>query len=102
MATNIINTQLFSTYLLLLGISGLMILLVATNLVMRYYGTSSLQSYNWHLRNWRLKQLTAIACLFCLAMGASYWVIQDAWGWIYLLVAFNTGRWWFSYIIKRV
>jgi hypothetical protein len=22
-------------------------------------------------------------------------VIQDAWGWIYLLVAFKTGTWWF-------
>ena len=94
MGVTILDTQLPSSYLLGLGISGTVTLVVATGLVMRHYGKSPIQSYNWRLRNWRLKQLSAIACLFFLAMAASYWVIQDAWGWIYLLAAFKTGIWW--------
>ena len=94
MATTILNTRLLSFYLLGLGISGTVMLVVATGLVMRRYNNGTTQSYNWRLRNWRLKQLSAVACLFFLAMAASYWVIQDAWGWIYLLVAFKTGTWW--------
>ena len=102
MAVTILNIQLLSSYLLCLGISGTVTLVIATGLVMRHYANSPIQSYNWRLRNWRLKQLSAVACLFFLAMAASYWVIQDAWGWIYLLIAFKTGRWWFGYVIKRV
>ena len=94
-------TQLISFFLLVLGISGTLALLMAAGLVIRHYRASSIQSFNWHLRNWRLKQLSAIACLFFLAMAASYWVLQDAWGWIYLLFAFKTGQWWISYSIRR-
>jgi hypothetical protein len=101
MATTIINTQFLTTYLLVFGIFGIVMLLVATVLVIRQYDSSPIESYNWHLRNWRLKQLTAVACLFFLAMAASYWVIQDAWGWIYLLVAFKTGTWWFRRATSR-
>ena len=101
MAVTFFNTQLLSPYLLGLGISGTVTLVVATGLVMRHYGNSPLQSYNWRLRNWRLKQLSAVACLFFLAMAASYWVIQDAWGWIYLLVAFKTGTWWLRRATSR-
>ncbi len=101
MAVTFFNTQLLSSYLLGLGISGTVTLVVATGLVMRHYGNSPLQSYNWRLRNWRLKQLSAVACLFFLAMAASYWVIQDAWGWIYLLVAFKTGTWWLRRATSR-
>jgi len=83
-----------SFFLLGLGISGTILLLIATGLVIHHYGDSSIQNFNWRLRNWRLKQLSAIACLFFLAMAANCWVIQDAWGWIYLLAAFKTGMWW--------
>ncbi len=101
MATTIFNTQLLSFYLLGLGICGTVMLVVATGLVMRRYGNCPTQSYNWRLRNWRLKQLSAVACLFFLAMAASYWVIQDAWGWIYLLIAFKTGTWWVRGVTSR-
>jgi hypothetical protein len=94
MAGTIFSTQLLSLYLLGLGVFGTVTLVVTTVLVMRRYSNSPLQGFNWRLRNWRLKQLSAVACLFFLAMAASYWVIQDAWGWIYLLVAFKTGTWW--------
>ena len=89
MAGSIINTQLISSFLLGLGISGTIALVVAAGLVIRHFSDSPVQSFDWRLRNWRLKQLSAIACLFFLAMAASCWVIQDAWGWIYLLVAFK-------------
>jgi hypothetical protein len=101
MVATIFNTQLLSSYLLGLGISGTVTLIVATGIVMRRYGNSPIQNFNWRLRNWRLKQLSAVACLFFLAMAASYWVIQDAWGWIYLLVAFKTGTWWFRRATSR-
>ena len=101
MGASSFNTQILSSYLLGLGITGIVMLIMATCLVMRHYGDCPIQSYNWRLRNWRLKQLTAIACLFFLAMAASYWVIQDAWGWIYLLVAFKTGTWWFRRATSR-
>ncbi len=101
MGTATFNIHLLSPYLAGLGIFGTAVLLLATALVTWYYRDSRIQSYNWHLRNWRLKQLSAIACLFFLAMAASYWVIQEAWGWIYLLVAFKTGTWWFRRAINR-
>ncbi len=101
MTNSISSIQLISFCLLILGISGTLALIMAAGLVFRRYGTSSIQNFNWHLRNWRLKQLSAIACLFFLAMAASYWVLQDAWGWIYLLFAFKSGQWWFRYAIKR-
>jgi hypothetical protein len=101
MTNSLYPTQLISFFLLCLGISGTITLVVATGLVVRHYGASPIQSFNWRLRNWRLKQLTAIACLFFLAMAASYWVLQDSWGWIYVLFAFKTGQWWFSYAIKQ-
>jgi uncharacterized BrkB/YihY/UPF0761 family membrane protein len=95
MGANTFTTQILSSSLAGLGITGTLALLVATSLVIRHYRSSRIYSFNWYLRNWRLKQLSAIACLFFLAMAASYWVIGDAWGWIYLLVAFKTGTWWF-------
>jgi hypothetical protein len=101
MGATTFNTQLLSFYLIGLGITGIIALLVATGLVTWHYRDSHIQSYKWRLRNWRLKQLSAVACLFFLAMAASYWVIQDAWGWIYLLVAFKTGTWWFRRATSR-
>jgi uncharacterized BrkB/YihY/UPF0761 family membrane protein len=101
MVENIFNIQLISFFLLGLGISGTITLVVVTGLVLRRYTESPIQSFNWRLRNWRLKQLSAIACLFFLAMAASYWVIQDAWGWIYLLAAFKTGMWWLRRATSR-
>ncbi len=94
------NPHLLSPYLLGLGIGGSLSLLAATALVMWHYRDSRVQSFDWLLRNWRLKQLSAVACLFFLAMAASSLVIQDAWGWIYLLVALKTGTWWFHRAIR--
>ena len=101
MSDTIFNTFNFSLYLGGLGILGTIALLAATGTVMWMYRNSRFSSFEWYLRNWRLKQLSAIACLFFLAMAASYWVIQGPLGWIYLLVAFKTGTWWFRRAISR-
>lgn len=83
-----------SPYFSAFGIIGTMLLLTAAGVIIWRYRNSRIQSFRWRLRNWRLKQLSAIACLFFLAMAASYWVLQEPWGWLYLLAAFKTGTWW--------
>ncbi len=94
MGANIFDIHSLSPYLGGVGIFGTITLLVATGCVIWQYRDSRIQSFRWRLRNWRLKQLSAVACLFFLAMSASYWIIQEPWGWICLLVAFKTGTWW--------
>jgi len=95
------NAHALSPYLALLGVVGTFSLLLMTALVMWRYRHTRLSSFQWNLRSWRLRQLCAVASLFFLAMAASYWVIQEPWGWIYLLVAFKTSTWWFRWAISR-
>ncbi|HJT57144.1 MAG TPA: hypothetical protein VJ761_11665 [Ktedonobacteraceae bacterium] len=90
-----------SPYLFGLGIAGTIVLLAVTGLVLWHYRGSRIQSFNWRLRGWRLKQLSAVACLFFLAMAASYWVIEEPWGWFYLILAFKTGSWWLRIAVSR-
>ena len=101
MNSAIFNIDNLPLYLTGLGILGTITLLTATGTVLWLYRNSRISSFQWHLRNWRLKQLSAIACLFFLAMAASYWVIEQPLGWIYLLVAFKAGTWWFRRAISR-
>jgi hypothetical protein len=95
------NLDMLSPYLFGLGIAGTTALLVATGLVLWHFRGSRIQSFNWRLRSWRLKQLSAVACLFFLAMATSYWVIQEPWGWFYLILAFKTGSWWLRIAVSR-
>lgn len=95
------DSGMLSPYLFGLGIAGTAVLLVATGLVLWHYRGSCIQSFNWRLRGWRLKQLSAVACLFFLAMAASYWVIEEPWGWFYLILAFKTGSWWLRIAVSR-
>jgi len=101
MDTGTFNVDMLSTYLFGTGIAGTVALLIATGFVLWHFRGSQIQSFNWRLRNWRLKQLSAIACLFFLAMAASYWVIQEPWGWFYLILAFKTGTWWLRIAVSR-
>ena len=101
MSGTIFNIDTLSLYLTGLGILGTAALLIATGTVMWLYRDSRISSFQWHLRNWRLKQLSALACLFFLAMAASYWVIGEPLGWVYFLVACKTGTWWFRRAISR-
>jgi hypothetical protein len=88
------GVQTISLCLNMLGITGTIALLIATGLVIWYYRGSRRGSFRWRWRNWRLKQLSALACLFFLAMAASYGVLNEAWGWLYIIGAFRTGTWW--------
>lgn len=97
------DTYTLSLYLGVLGILGTLALLIAAGLVAWHYRSSRIRNYRWRWRqrNWRLKQVTAIACLFFLAMAASYAILHEAWGWIYLVAAFKTGVWWLRRAITQ-
>src|SRR5712691_9840572 len=98
---HIFDTHLLSPYLGGLGILGTLSLLATTGIVLWQYRGCRFQSYSWRLRSWRFKQLSAIACLFFLAMAASYWVIEEPWGWLYLIAGFKTGTWWIRRAMSR-
>jgi hypothetical protein len=70
-------------------------------MVIRHYWGSRTGSLRWHARNLRLKQIAAIASLFCLAMAGSYGIIQEAWALIYLIIALKTGTWWVRIAISQ-
>jgi hypothetical protein len=86
----------------MLGIIGTIILVITAGSIFWRYRSIRPWSFRWHHRNGRLKQLSAIAFLFYLAMAASYGVLGDVWTWIYFLAAFKTGTWWLRcYISNR-
>ncbi len=72
-----------------LGIIGIAALLTGVGLVV------------WHYRGSRMKQLSALACLFFLAMAASYGILHEVWGWLYVLGAFKAGTWWLRRVINQ-
>ena len=97
------DTQTLSLCLGVVGILGTLTLLVAAGLVSWHYRSNRIRNYRWRWRqrNWRLKQITAIACLFFLAMTASYGILGEVWTWLCLIAAFKTGSWWLRYSISR-
>ena len=92
---------IFSFCLDTLGPVGIVTLLIITGVVMWRYRNSPLRSFRRRWRNARLKQLVAVACLFFLAMTASYGVLRNAWAFIYLIAAFKTGQWWFRLALSQ-
>jgi cytochrome b subunit of formate dehydrogenase len=84
-----------------LGPVGTVTLLIITGVVMWRYRNSPLRSFRRRWRNARLKQLSALACLFFLAMTASYGVLRNAWAFIYLIAAFKTGTWWLRLALSQ-
>ena len=93
--------SVLSISLAILGITGTAALVAATARTIWYYRGTRQWSFRWHVRNWYMMRLSAIACLFFLAMSASYGVLGEVWAWIYLLVAFKTGTWWLRCVINR-
>jgi hypothetical protein len=85
----------------ILGILGLASLLTLSLLILQHYQGEAERSYRRSIRNLRLKQITAITCLFCLAMTASYGIIHNVWGLIYLLLALKTATWWFRFVVMQ-
>lgn len=95
------NTHLLSLILGVVGTAGIFILLVLTSAVFWYFRGSSTGSFRWHIRNLYLKQLAALASLFCIAMAASYGVLSEAWSWFYFIAAFKTGTWWLRLVMAQ-
>ncbi len=93
-------TGILSSVLAALGITGITILITVAGIVLWYYRGSRTWSFRWHWRNVHLMQVSAIACLFFLAMTASYGILGSGWTWIYLLGAVKTGSWWLKYAIN--
>jgi hypothetical protein len=95
------DSSFLSLCLGILGICGTLILVTIAAIVMWQCRGSRLWSFRWQWRNWRLMQLSAIACLFFLAMSASYAVLGEVWAWFCLIAAFKTGTWWLRCAISR-
>jgi len=96
-----LNTYSLSLCLAILSITSILILLALAGAILWHYRSSRIGSFHWYLRNLHLKQLSAIACLFFLAMAASYGVLQEAWSLVYLIIAFQTGAWWLRFAINQ-
>ena len=95
------NTHLLSLSLGVIGTIGVFVLLVLTSMVFWYFRGSSTGSFRWHIRNLYLKQIAALASLFCTAMAASYGILFEAWAWLYLIAAFKTGTWWLRLVMAQ-
>ena len=93
--------SVLSISLAIMGITGTAALVAATARIVWYYRDSRQWSFRWHVRNWYMMRLSALACLFFLAMAASYGVLGEVWAWVYLLVALKTGTWWMRCVINR-
>ena len=95
------DLQTLSISLGIVGPLGLLTFFIMAGIVIRHYWGSHTGSLRCHTRNLRLKQISAIASLFCLAMAGSYGIIQEAWACIYLIIAFKTGTWWVRITISQ-
>ena len=84
-----------------LGPLGIIAFVLSATLVNWRYSGSRTGSFRWYARNWRWEQISALACFFCLAMAASYGLLLEPWGWLYLIAAVKTGTWWFRWAISR-
>ena len=83
------DTSIFSLALGVLGSVGIVVLLTLTGMILYSYRGIRMGSFRWHLRNVRLKQLSALSCMFFFAMTASYAVIHDAWAILYIIFRFQ-------------
>jgi hypothetical protein len=94
-------TSILALCLAVLGSLGSAILGIAALRLFWQYRDAPFWSFRWHRRTWRQMRLAAIACLFFLAMAASYAVLGQIWAWIYLIAAFKAGNWWLRCVISR-
>jgi hypothetical protein len=88
------NTGLLAIFLTLFGMLGLLLLSVIALYIFWLYRSSHMGTFRWHIRNHYLKQVAAIACLFCLAMAASYGILLEAWALLYIIIGVKIGTWW--------
>ena len=95
------NTHLLSLSLGIIGTTGILVFLLLTSMIFWYFRGSSTGSFRSHIRNLYLKQIAALASLFCIAMAASYGLLSEAWAWLYLIAAFKIGTWWLRLVIAQ-
>lgn len=95
------DTSIFSLVLGILGAVGITVLLTLTGMILYFYRDSRMGNFRWHLRNVRLKQLSALSCMFFFAMAASYGVLHEVWAVLYLIFAFKTGTWWLRCAVSQ-
>ncbi|GCE24595.1 hypothetical protein KDA_00790 [Dictyobacter alpinus] len=95
------STWWLANCLMLFGILGLIFLSIASIRIFWYYRDCRPGSFRWHIRNHYLKQIAAVACLFCLAMAASYSLLWQAWAILYIIISFKIGTWWLRLTIDQ-
>lgn len=94
-------TQVLSMLLIIFGITGTATLATSAGVVLWRYHDARRWDFRRRWRNWRLTQLSAIACLFFLAMTASYGLLGEAWTWVYLILTVQTASWWLVRVIAQ-
>jgi hypothetical protein len=95
------NISQLATFLTLFGTLGLLLLSIIALHIFWLYRSSHMGTFRWHIRNHYLKQIAAIGCLFCLAMAASYGILQEAWALLYLIIGVKIGTWWLRLTIDQ-
>jgi hypothetical protein len=79
------------------GVAGL----AGLGVLWRYRGSQS-SSLKRYLRRWRLMQVLGISALYFLALAASCLILQDHWGWVYLIVGVRAGVQWYRLRLARI
>ncbi|GHO50032.1 hypothetical protein [Ktedonospora formicarum] len=85
--------------LALLGPAGMIVLLFLAGRVTWSFRDCPSGSFRWHMRTLHLKQIAAIASLFCLAMAASYALLGEMWSILYLLFALKASTFWLRLVL---
>ncbi len=88
------DTHILSFVLSILGSLATTTFLVMAGIVLWRYRDCPTGTFRWHVRNQHFKHLSALACLFFLAMAASYVVLLEVWAVFYFVVAVKVGTWW--------
>jgi amino acid transporter len=81
------------------GAGTLVAALVAASIVWRYRRIRHAGPL-WRRRNWRVTQVCAVTSLFYLALAASCLILKDFWGWLYLMLAIQVGKWWLRRMLQ--
>jgi hypothetical protein len=95
------NMSILAMCLTLFGMLGLLLLSVISLHIFWLYRSCQMGTFRWHIRNHYLKQVAAIACLFCVAMAASYGILMEAWALLYLIIGVKIGTWWLRLTIDQ-
>ncbi|BCL84404.1 hypothetical protein ccbrp13_68690 [Ktedonobacteria bacterium brp13] len=88
------SRHIFTLWFTIFGMVGLAVLALLAISVFWYFRGCRERSFRWQTRNHYIKQISALVCMFCLAMAASYGLLAEAWALFYLVLACKAGTWW--------